>query len=89
MLGWRTPTIGVTASAFARSRLTPWDLQGRAGWTPVGPISFEVEAGYQKHDLERLSQWVGGPRFTQAAVGVRGAGDDPARFIRGDAGDPR
>jgi hypothetical protein len=59
VIGWRAPTFGITASAFTRSRLTPWDLYGRAGWTPVGPISLELEAGYQKHDLGRLSQWVG------------------------------
>jgi hypothetical protein len=59
VVGWRAPTFGITARAFTRSRLTPWDMQARAGWTPVGPLSLELEGGYQKHDLGRLSQWVG------------------------------
>ncbi|HTS89593.1 MAG TPA: Plug domain-containing protein [Gemmatimonadales bacterium] len=55
---WRTPTVGVSVSGFNRSRITPWDFLGRAGWTP-GLISAEVEAGYQKHDLGRTSDWIG------------------------------
>ena len=59
ILGWRTPTFGVSAQAFNRSRLTPWDFSARAGWTPIGPLTAELEVGYQKHDLERHSEWVG------------------------------
>jgi hypothetical protein len=58
VVGWRSPTFGVSAQAFNRSRLTPWDLGARAGWTPIGPFTAELEAGYQKHDVGRKSQWV-------------------------------
>jgi hypothetical protein len=58
-VGWRTPTFGVSAQAFNRSRVTPWDLGVRAGWTPVARLTAELEVGYQKHDLGRRSQWGG------------------------------
>ncbi len=60
VVGWRTPTFGINARAFNRSRWTPWDLRAEAGWTPVGPLSASGEVGYQKHDLGRQSRWVAG-----------------------------
>ncbi|HXI20010.1 MAG TPA: hypothetical protein VNH46_02945, partial [Gemmatimonadales bacterium] len=56
--GWRTPTFGLTASAFNRSRWTPWDLSAEAGWAPDRYLSASVEAGYQTHDRQRTSRWV-------------------------------
>lgn len=59
-LGWRSPTLGLSLRALTRSRITPWDLLGTAGWTPAAPLTLAVEAGYQSHDLDRRSKWVGG-----------------------------
>jgi hypothetical protein len=59
VVAWRTPTFGVTAQAFNRSRLTPWDLRARAGWTPLAGATLEGEVGYRTHDAGRTSQWVG------------------------------
>jgi TonB-dependent Receptor Plug Domain len=56
---WRTPTFGITGRAFNRSRFTPLDFSAEAGWTPAGPLSASIEAGYQSHDLSRTSRWVG------------------------------
>jgi hypothetical protein len=74
VLGWRTPTLGVTVQGFNRSRITPWDFLGRAGWTPVGGLSTEIEAGYQKHDGGRRSQWVGARGGWQLPFGAALAG---------------
>ncbi|HXW96836.1 MAG TPA: TonB-dependent receptor plug domain-containing protein [Gemmatimonadales bacterium] len=59
VIGYRTPTFGLSASGFNSSRITPWDFEGRAGWTPTGPFSLEVDAAYQRHDLDRQTRWVG------------------------------
>jgi hypothetical protein len=59
VVGWRTPTFGLTAQAFNRSRLTPWDLRASAGWTPVSAATAEAEVGYQTHDAGRTSRWIG------------------------------
>jgi len=58
-VGWRSPTAGLTARALNRSRFTPWDFRVDAGWTPVAGVSVSGEAGYQTHDAERSSRWVG------------------------------
>jgi hypothetical protein len=70
VLGWRAPKFGLTARAFNRSRITPWDLRANAGWTPFGLISAEVEAGYQEHDGGRESRWVGGRGSLLLPVGL-------------------
>jgi len=56
---WRSPTIGIEARAFNRSRWTPWDLSAKAGWTPTAWSSVSAEAAYQTHDLARSSRWLG------------------------------
>ncbi len=71
---WRRPTFGLTARAFNRSRVTPFDLSAQAGWNPVAPFSASVEAGYQTHDLSRKSQWVGGRAGLTLPLGVQLAG---------------
>lgn len=67
---WRTPTFGLTARAFNRSRVTPLDFSAEAGWNPIAPFSASVEAGYQTHDLDRKSQWVGGRAGISLPFGV-------------------
>jgi hypothetical protein len=71
---WRTPTFGLSARAFNRSRFTPFDFSAEAGWTPIGPFSASVEAGYQTHDLSRKSRWVGGRAGLSLPFGVELAG---------------
>ena len=56
---WRTPTMRLSGRAFNRSRWTPWDLSASAGWAPTAWVSAAVDAGYQTHDLDRNSRWVG------------------------------
>jgi hypothetical protein len=70
VVAWRSPTIGLSVRALNRSRRSPWDLLGEAGWTPVGPISFSGEAGYQKHDLGRHSEWVAGRASLALPLGL-------------------
>jgi hypothetical protein len=70
VLGWRSPTLGVTAQAFNRSRITPWDVRARAGWIPIAPFSAEVETGYQKHDGGRESRWIGGRGSLRFPLGL-------------------
>ncbi len=60
ILGWRSPTVGLTIRGLSRSRITPWDLLSTAGWTPVAALSFGAEAGYRTHDGGRHSDWVAG-----------------------------
>ena len=67
---WRTPTLQVGARAFNRSRWTPWDLSANAGWAPNKWFTASGEAGYQKHDLDRHSQWVGGRAGIHLPYGV-------------------
>ena len=59
VVGYRTRTAGLTVRAFNRSRITPWDLRAEAGWAPVDGVSAAAEVGYQTHDLDRNSRWVG------------------------------
>ncbi len=69
VLGFRTPTIGLSVQGFNRSRITPWDFLGRAGWTPLGVLTASAEVGYQKHDADRRSQWVGARGGLQLPLG--------------------
>lgn len=59
VLGWRSPTIGISTRLMNRSRWTPVDLRASAGWTATTALSASVEAGYQRHDLSRSSRWIG------------------------------
>lgn len=67
--GFRTPTFGLSARAFNRSRITPIDLGAELGWTPVRQLSLSVDAGYQTHDLDRTSRWVGARAGLQLPLG--------------------
>ncbi len=58
-VGWRSPTVGLTARALNRSRFTPWDFRADAGWAPTEGVSLSGEAGFQTHDRDRRSRWVG------------------------------
>jgi hypothetical protein len=68
---WRTSTFGLSARAFNRSRLTPLDLSAEAGWSPLGIFSAAVEAGYQTHDLDRKSRWVGARAGLSLPLGLQ------------------
>jgi hypothetical protein len=70
VLGWRSRTFGISASALTRSRITPWDLTARAGWNPIAPFSLEAEAGYQAHDLDRTSEWIAGRGGLRLPLGL-------------------
>ncbi|HEY7027154.1 MAG TPA: TonB-dependent receptor [Gemmatimonadales bacterium] len=67
---WRTPTLHLEGRAFNRSRWTPWDLSANAGWAPNRWFTAAGEAGYQKHDLDRHSQWIGGRAGIHLPYGV-------------------
>jgi hypothetical protein len=58
-LDFRRPTYSISGSAFNRSRWTPFDVRGEAGWTPVGGFSASGEIGLQTHDYHRRSSWIG------------------------------
>ncbi|MEO8634525.1 MAG: TonB-dependent receptor [Gemmatimonadales bacterium] len=58
VLGWRSPTIGISTRLMNRSRWTPVDLLASVGWTPATALSASVEAGYQRHDRDRTSRWI-------------------------------
>lgn len=73
VVGWRSPTTGLTLRALNRSRRTPWDLLAQIGWTPAGPLSFSAEAGYQKHDLGRRSRWAAGRAGLALPLGFEAA----------------
>lgn len=73
IVAWRSPTIGVSLRALNRSRRTPWDFLAQAGWVP-GPLSLSGEAGYQRHDLQRHSQWVTGRAGLRLPLGFEVAG---------------
>jgi hypothetical protein len=71
---WRTPRFGISARAFNRSRVTPIDLQAEAGWNPIGPFSIAGEVGYQTHDDDRESRWVGARAGLQLPLGLSFSG---------------
>jgi hypothetical protein len=57
-LSYRTPTLSAGGSAFHRSRWTPLDLRGNAGWTPIRQFSANAEVIHQGHDGGRKSDYV-------------------------------
>jgi hypothetical protein len=59
VLGWRSPTAGLTARVFNRSRWTPWDIEVSGRWNGLSRLTAGVDAGYQTHDLDRSSNWLG------------------------------
>ena len=66
---WRQPTWTVTAQGFVRSRWTPVDVRGSAGWVPTAFTSFNAEAAYQRHESDRQSSWIGGRAGIQLPAG--------------------
>ncbi|MEP6574078.1 MAG: Plug domain-containing protein [Gemmatimonadota bacterium] len=58
-LSFRRPTYSIGGSALNRSRWTPFDVRGEAGWTPVAGVSASGEIGLQTHDYHRRSSWIG------------------------------
>lgn len=70
----RTPHFGISARAFNRSRITPMDLQAEAGWTPSSLLTVAGEVGYQTHDLDRTSRWVGARVGIQLPLGFSFSG---------------
>jgi hypothetical protein len=70
VLGWRSRTVGVSVRGFNRSRITPWDLRGRAGWAPASVLTMELESGYQAHDGDRQSRWIAGRAGLSLPLGL-------------------
>jgi hypothetical protein len=59
MANYQRARLQIGGSAFNRSRWTPLDLRGSAGWQPVDRVTLSAELGYQTHDLNRSSNWLG------------------------------
>ena len=57
-LAYRTPTFSAGASAFHRTRWTPLDVRGTAGWSPVPAFTASAEAVHQRHYGGRNSDYV-------------------------------
>jgi hypothetical protein len=66
---FRAPTASLVASALHRSRWTPLDLRGSAGWTPLAVFTASAEAVHQHHDGGRNSDYVS---LAAGLVPVRG-----------------
>ena len=58
VLSLRAPTFSVGASGFHRTRWTPLDLRGSAGWSPVTQFAASAEAVLQHHYGGRSSKYV-------------------------------
>lgn len=71
VVGWRTPTFGLTVRGFNRSHYTPFDLSAEAGWSPLGILSSSVEVGYQTHDVSRNSKLVTGRAGLSLPLGLQ------------------
>lgn len=54
----RHPTLSLGVSGFHRSRWTPLDLRGTAGWTPAAQFTVSAEAAHQRHHGGRSSDYV-------------------------------
>lgn len=74
VVGWRQPTLQVTASAFRRSRWTSLDGRATAGWSPVPWFTLSGEGGWQQHDGDRRSRWLGGRAGVRLPLGFDVAG---------------
>lgn len=68
MLRMRTPTLGMSGSAFYRSRWTTLDATAKLGWVPSPRLALDAEGVYRLHPEGRSSAWVAG----RAALGVVG-----------------
>lgn len=71
---WRSPRLHLGVSAFHHSRWTPVDVMGRAGFAAPGGITISGEVGYQRHEGDRSSRWVGARAGVQLPLGVTVAG---------------
>jgi hypothetical protein len=58
VLGHRAETASIGVSAFHRTRWTPLDLRGSAGWTPSPQVAAAAEVVYQRHRGGRHSNYV-------------------------------
>ena len=74
VLGWRSPTASLTARAFNRSRWTPWDVEASGRWNGLARLALGVDAGYQTHDLQRSSHWIGARLGTTLPLGFDALG---------------
>ena len=59
MANYQRPHLQLGGWVFNRSRWTPWDLRGTAGWQALERFTVSGELGYQTHDLDRNSHWLG------------------------------
>ncbi|MEO8030306.1 MAG: hypothetical protein ABI765_05630 [Gemmatimonadota bacterium] len=59
LANFRLTRLQVGGSIFNRSRWTPWDLRANAGWQPIDRVTVSGELGYQTHDVDRSSHWIG------------------------------
>ena len=57
-LTYRTPTLGLGASAYHRTRWTALDARGTIGWSPVPQFTATAEAVHQRHYGGRNSDFV-------------------------------
>ena len=57
-LTYRTPTFGLGASAYHRTRWTALDARGTIGWTPMPQFTATAEAVHQRHYGGRNSDFV-------------------------------
>jgi hypothetical protein len=69
MLNYRRPRYQFGVSAFNRSRATPWDLRGSAGWQPHRLLTVNADLGYLAHDGGRNSHWIGAQAGLQLPAG--------------------
>jgi hypothetical protein len=70
----RAPTAFVSASAFNRSRWTPFDLQLSGGWTPAEIVTASIDARLQTHDGDRSSRSVAGRLGVRLPLGLHVTG---------------
>ncbi len=57
-VGHRLPAASVGLSAMHRTRWTPLDLRGTAGWSPVPQLTGSAEVVYQRHRGGRNSNYL-------------------------------
>lgn len=56
--GFRTPTLAFGASGFYRTRWTPLDLRGTAGWSPLAQFTASAEVVHQGHGGGRSTDYL-------------------------------
>lgn len=71
---YRWPTASLGASAFYRTRWTSLDLRANGGWQPRAGFTLAGEAGYQRHDGGRSSDWLGARAGIELPYGFHASG---------------